>query len=154
VMLRTKFVLILCASSILTACSNPPAWWPGQRGGEAVLPPPVEAPALATAQDVAPPQAVASPVEVRSDELPRVFDEITTLVWRGDAAVVLETMAVRVGFRFERVGEPGQRGGNIDVKAVEKPLIDVLRMISDRLSGRAEVVLDIGTLTLELRYAS
>lgn len=76
-----------------------------------------------------------------------------TLDWSGPIAPLVEKLANRAGYRFQVQGDEPAVPVVVNVTAVEKPVIEVLRDIGLQSGQRADIVVDAERQMVEVSYA-
>ncbi|MGM0423264.1 MAG: DotD/TraH family lipoprotein [Pseudomonadota bacterium] len=76
-----------------------------------------------------------------------------TLDWSGPAEPVLAKLADRAGYKFQVQGNEPAVPVIVNVTAVEKPVIEVLRDIGLQAGRQADVVVDAERQVVEISYA-
>lgn len=77
-----------------------------------------------------------------------------TLEWTGPIENLAQKLADRASYRFQIQGDEPPVPVIVTVKAVEKPVIEVLRDIGLQAGHRANVIVDAQNQLIEIDYAS
>ncbi len=105
---------------------------------------------LASVEQTRTPLASVSPV----DNAPRELMRSISVEWTGPIEPLTQRIAERAGYEFQIIGMQPPVPVVINVKAVEKPVIDVLRDIGLQSGQRADIVVDADRKIIEVSYVS
>ena len=105
---------------------------------------------LASVEQTRTPLASVSPV----DNAPRELMRSISVEWTGPIEPLTQRIAERAGYEFLILGMQPPVPVVINVKAVEKPVIDVLRDIGLQSGQRADIVVDAERKIIEVSYVS
>lgn len=105
---------------------------------------------LASVEQARKPLATVSPVK----DAPRELMRSISVDWTGPIEPLAQRIADRAGYTFEIIGMQPPIPVVININAVEKPVIDVLRDIGLQSGNRADIIVDADRKIIEVSYAS
>jgi defect-in-organelle-trafficking protein DotD len=77
----------------------------------------------------------------------------TSINWTGPIELISRTLAEMCGFSFKTVGKAPPAPITVSINAYQQPIGAILRDIGLQAGRRADVIVDVGTQTVNLRYA-
>jgi defect-in-organelle-trafficking protein DotD len=77
----------------------------------------------------------------------------TSISWTGPIELITRTLSEMSGFAFKTVGKAPMAAIVVSVNAYQQPIGGILRDIGLQAGRRADVIVDVGTQTVNLRYA-
>lgn len=84
---------------------------------------------------------------------PPALAQPVTVTWSGPAEQIVQTLALKAGYRYRIAGIQPPLPLTVNVNSYEQPLIDLLRDIGLQLGNRADVAVDAKNSVVQLRYA-
>src|SRR5262249_49124011 len=77
----------------------------------------------------------------------------TTITWTGPVEQITRTLAEMSGFAFKTVGKAPPLPLVVSVSAYQQPVGSILRDIGIQADRRADILIDVPTQTISIRYA-
>ena len=87
-------------------------------------------------------------------DAPRELQRAVTLEWTGPAEPLIQELSRKAGYNYGVVGNQPALPILVNVKATNKPLINVLRDIGMQMGARADLKIDGHVRIMEVHYAA